>query len=156
VFQYELCARAELSVGIDIHPMAAEVRRRLAEDRTHAALIRADGAALPFRSEVFDAVVLLSALEFLGDPEICLRDCRRVLKAHGRLVCVIPRHLACWDGLFHCLFGRRPEQQLQGGRERARRAIETVLPNAAYKRRPAALAKLAAPYEVVVFGKEEP
>lgn len=44
----------------------------------------------PFPDAYFDHVLLLNVLELLYDYESTLRECRRVLKPHGTLVCVNP------------------------------------------------------------------
>src|SRR4051812_27381559 len=64
VFQYTLAPRARASFAIDIHPHGAAVRRQLAADGVATEMLQGDGCVLPFRSGVFDAVVILSALEF--------------------------------------------------------------------------------------------
>jgi ubiquinone/menaquinone biosynthesis C-methylase UbiE len=52
-----------------------------------AALICADGARLPFRSEIFHAIFLSFTLELFDSPDIpaVLAECRRLLVAGGRL-----------------------------------------------------------------------
>ena len=51
----------------------------------HAALARADGAALPLRAGAFDLVVSNLGLNNFADPEATLRECRRVLAPRGAL-----------------------------------------------------------------------
>jgi ubiquinone/menaquinone biosynthesis C-methylase UbiE len=80
VFQYELGRRAHLSVGIDPHPHAATVHACLRKDGLSVEVMRGDGAALPFADATFDAVVVVSALEFIADPTTCLAECRRILR----------------------------------------------------------------------------
>jgi ubiquinone/menaquinone biosynthesis C-methylase UbiE len=42
--------------------------------------------ALPFPDGVFDGILLAAALSFIEDPELALRECRRLLKPGGRLL----------------------------------------------------------------------
>jgi ubiquinone/menaquinone biosynthesis C-methylase UbiE len=151
VFQYELAGRARLSVGLDVHPNAARVRRQLQEDGISCALLRGDGARLPFASKAFDAVVILSSLEFVAEPGPCLAECRRVLRDGGRLVCVRPRHLPWIDRMFSLLMGRDPEMDFSGGRGRAEAAARVTLPEAQTQLRPAFWPGWLAPYEVLLF-----
>jgi SAM-dependent methyltransferase len=53
---------------------------------------------LPFAAAAFDAVVASSVLEYAADPALILRDCARVLRPDGVLVCTVPdlRHPARW------------------------------------------------------------
>jgi SAM-dependent methyltransferase len=151
VFQYALARRAGLSVGLDVHPHAALVRATLAEDHVHPALLQGSGVALPFRDRTFDAIVVISALEFVPDPAACLRECRRILRPGGRLVCVRPRELRWADTIFRVLTGSDPEAEFTGGRARVEDAIRTEVPTASRLARPAALPRFLAPYELLVF-----
>jgi SAM-dependent methyltransferase len=45
---------------------------------------------LPFASETFDAVVAASVLEYVDEPAAVLRECRRVLRPGGTLLCTVP------------------------------------------------------------------
>jgi len=150
IFQYELSHLAKVSVGVDIHASASIVRSRLATDGVQSLLVRADGCALPFVGRSFDAVVIVSALEFVPDPEICLRECLRVLRDDGLLVCVTPKELAWADRILQWLVGVKPEDDFRGGRERAHKAIGTVLPDARQVTRPGWLPGWLAPYFLVV------
>jgi len=45
---------------------------------------------LPFESATFDAVVAASVLEYVDDPTAVLRECCRVLRPGGTLLCTVP------------------------------------------------------------------
>jgi SAM-dependent methyltransferase len=53
---------------------------------------------LPFQSKTFDAVVAASVLEYVDDPVAVLRECRRVLRPGGFVLCTVPdpRHPMRW------------------------------------------------------------
>jgi ubiquinone/menaquinone biosynthesis C-methylase UbiE len=138
-------------VGIDVHAAAATVRAQLARDGVDAALLRGDGVSLPFRAASFDAVAVISALEFMPDPAACLREARRVLRPGGRFVCLRPRELRWTDAVFHALTGSAPEAQFAGGRARVRQAIRTQVPEARRFRRPRGIPRFLAPYELLVL-----
>jgi demethylmenaquinone methyltransferase/2-methoxy-6-polyprenyl-1,4-benzoquinol methylase len=79
--------------GIDISEgMAQRARGRLerAELRDRVALIRGDGARLPLKDRVLDAVFMSFTLELFDTPRLrlVLHECRRVLEEGGRL-CVV-------------------------------------------------------------------
>lgn len=150
IFFYELSRRARRLVGIDIHPHAAGIRDDLASDGLQPELMQASGMALPFRDSVFDAVVIVSALEFMSDPAACLSESLRVLRPGGRLVAVTPRVLAWADWLYHQLSGIDAEQDFRGGRQRVQAAIADRALHAERHPRPAPLPRGLAPYELVV------
>jgi ubiquinone/menaquinone biosynthesis C-methylase UbiE len=89
----ESAGPAGRAVGVDISDgMLAMARKYLKNaglmERT--VLMGADGAALPIRAGVFDAAFLSFTLELFDAAEIptVLGECRRVLKADGRLAVV--------------------------------------------------------------------
>jgi SAM-dependent methyltransferase len=45
---------------------------------------------LPFAPETFNAVVASSVLEYVDDPVAVLRECRRVLRPGGVVLCTVP------------------------------------------------------------------
>jgi SAM-dependent methyltransferase len=45
---------------------------------------------LPFESGTFDAVVAASVLEYVERPRIALRECARVLRPGGIVLCTVP------------------------------------------------------------------
>jgi SAM-dependent methyltransferase len=53
---------------------------------------------LPFPDQAFDAVIASSVFEYVGDPAAVLRECRRVLRPDGVVVCTVPdpRHPVRW------------------------------------------------------------
>jgi SAM-dependent methyltransferase len=53
---------------------------------------------LPFEPDTFDAIVAASVLEYVDDPAAVLRECCRVLRPGGVLLCTVPdpRHPLRW------------------------------------------------------------
>jgi ubiquinone/menaquinone biosynthesis C-methylase UbiE len=53
---------------------------------------------LPFEGETFHAVVASSVLEYVDEPTAVLRECHRVLRQRGVVVCTVPdlRHPVRW------------------------------------------------------------
>jgi ubiquinone/menaquinone biosynthesis C-methylase UbiE len=79
-----------MAAGIDLADgMIAAARKRLDRSRClgRSLLACADGACLPFRPGLFDAVFLSFTLELFDTPEIpaVLAGCRSVLRPGGRL-----------------------------------------------------------------------
>lgn len=77
--------RSAAVTGIDPSAAMLGVARQRLASRPHA-LVRADGARLPFADHSFDAVVSVTALCFVDDPAALLAEAARVLSPGGRLV----------------------------------------------------------------------
>lgn len=78
----------------DVHPRRVSQAKHLNAD-TEINFIVADLRQLSFRDAIFDAITVSVALHDLKAPEIerSLKECRRVLKAGGRLIIMEPRYL---------------------------------------------------------------
>jgi SAM-dependent methyltransferase len=151
IFFYELARRARRLFGIDVHAHAADVRHGLAADALTPSLAQASGMLLPFRDASFDAVVIVSALEFMSDPGACLRESLRVVRPGGRVVAVTPRVLRWADWLYGKLSGIDAEADFQGGRQRVQSAIADRALDAERRPRPPLVPRAVAPYELVVL-----
>ncbi len=82
-----------LVVGLDLSPRMLTVSRQKlerAELLGQTALVRADGACLPFAPASFDALFMAFVLELFDTPEIprVLAGCSHALRPGGRLVVV--------------------------------------------------------------------
>ncbi len=82
-----LALSALTPVGVDL---SAGALREAVRRRVYCAVVRADAAYLPFRSEVFGTVVSNSVLEHIPGVEAVLAEVSRVLKPGGRLVFSVP------------------------------------------------------------------
>ncbi len=83
-------ARSERSpIGIDLSPdMIRIARRRIRRERFDIPQVRCRAQALPFRSTAFDSVVSTFPTDYIVDLAT-LREVRRVMTEHGRLVVVM-------------------------------------------------------------------
>ncbi len=155
VFQYELASRGRLSVGVDIHAYGARVGKQFAEDGVASRLVCGDAGNLPFVDGCFDRIVIVSVLEFVLDPGLCLRQCRRLLAPGGRLLLLTPRRLWLADALWYAFSGWGTGSDFHAGRDRVQQAIDDELDGARRLHRPAWLPRFLAPYEVVVWPCDE-
>jgi SAM-dependent methyltransferase len=78
------------TVGCDISGQM--LRRAVREPGGCAGWVQLDPGwrRLPFASASFDAVVAASVLEYVVDPAAVLRECARVLRPGGVVVCTVP------------------------------------------------------------------
>lgn len=73
--------------GCDVDPkMIARARAQAVRQNAPIDYTIADAGRLPFQSESFDIVTIITVLAFVRQPERALREIARVLKPGGRLV----------------------------------------------------------------------
>lgn len=85
-----------------------------AKQRSGALLVVADAVNLPLRNETFDFCAIISVLEHLKNPLISLKECYRVLKQDGLLICSVPIERRERVGRFLCLrFAEQPYDEHQ-------------------------------------------
>jgi SAM-dependent methyltransferase len=82
-FLDSLGTRIASSVGID--PLAVP-----RAGRRHTLLSESFRESLPFPDQSFDAIVMLATLEHIRDKPPLGRECRRILRADGRLIVTVP------------------------------------------------------------------
>jgi SAM-dependent methyltransferase len=124
VFAPELARHCDHLSGVDVHGFPAEVQRVLAENGVQADLRQAGVEELPFPNEAFDAVVVISTLEFVDDLDAACAELRRVLAPRGRLVVVTPGYSKVLDTGLRLLTGERAEDTFHGRRQKV---IPTLL-----------------------------
>jgi 2-polyprenyl-3-methyl-5-hydroxy-6-metoxy-1,4-benzoquinol methylase len=102
------CGRGELvkecdrfttgAVGIDYSLAAVKIARQ----HTGGNIIRASATHLPFRTGVYDKIVMLEVFNHLSekDLEMCLDESKRVLKKGGVVLICTPNQ---WNDLYHLL-----------------------------------------------------
>jgi ubiquinone/menaquinone biosynthesis C-methylase UbiE len=79
-----LTRHARWVVGADYtYSMLVSAQRHY---RAHLPLVQLDAQTLPFKDDCFDVVLLLEAIYYLGQPQIFLKECRRVLRGNGTLL----------------------------------------------------------------------
>lgn len=71
---------------------------------------------LPFEAATFDAVAAASVLEYVDDPTSVLRECCRVLRPGGTVLCTVPNlhHPIRWLEWLLGMVGRMPLVRLAG------------------------------------------
>ena len=86
-------SRTSVAYGMDVEAESMKYCRERGLER----LCLGDAAALPYRSEQFDAVVCVDVLEHLDDDRAALADIYRVLKPGGRLLATVPAFQWLWS-----------------------------------------------------------
>jgi ubiquinone/menaquinone biosynthesis C-methylase UbiE len=80
----ELTARAGQIVGLDYDMPSLEKHQTIRQ------LVRADISKLPFREDSFDLVTSNMVFEHLSEPDVQLREIRRIMRAGGELIFLTP------------------------------------------------------------------
>jgi ubiquinone/menaquinone biosynthesis C-methylase UbiE len=92
-----LAQRGLRVVGVDpSEPMLRLGRAKARQAGVEVAFVRADGAALPFRTGTFDLVTDILGLEFMADPGKTLEEVHRVLKPGAVLAVAILNRTGLW------------------------------------------------------------
>lgn len=99
----------------------AAAKSKLARQGAPADLLQAQAEYLPFRSEVFDAVVSCETIEHVPDAHAALREMYRVTRPGGRLFLTTPNY-ANFMGLYD-LFARVRHPQRRDDQPYDRRQI---------------------------------
>jgi ubiquinone/menaquinone biosynthesis C-methylase UbiE len=86
------CGEGMMFDGTATHPVQMDVSMtRVARASGKCRLLLcADGYQLPFAAGSFDVVLLVAVLEHTREPDRMLAEARRVLKAGGRAIMVVP------------------------------------------------------------------
>jgi 2-polyprenyl-3-methyl-5-hydroxy-6-metoxy-1,4-benzoquinol methylase len=95
----ELTALGEVS-GLDMNPDSVAVAR----GRGHTDVQEGAVEALPWADETFDLITCLDVIEHTADDRVSMRELRRVLAPHGRLLITVPAYQALWST--HDVFNR--------------------------------------------------
>jgi len=113
----ELAKYAAELYGIDPHPFTENVSRVLAQHGVQAELAEGTATRMPYQDGFFQAVVAVSALEFIDDLlEVC-REVKRVLAPGGIFAVVTPAHSAILDLGVRVMTGSSPRHDFQNRRE---------------------------------------
>ena len=109
-YALELAAMGLAVTGVDISSAMLERARAKATARNlDIAFYLADAMTLPFGAGAFDAVLSVTALEFVSDPARALRVAYRTLKPGGRLVVGVIAREGAWGTYYRVMARRRPE-----------------------------------------------
>ena len=117
VFMPSLAQRADHLHGVDVHPRADQVTQALSRVQVSARLHQSPAESLPFRNHTFDAVVAISALEFVSDLHQVCHEIKRTLKPGGVFVVVTPGHSALVDAGLRLLTGKSAQEDFGNRRE---------------------------------------
>lgn len=110
VFMPTLKRFADELCGIDVHEHADDVTRSVERAGLEVDLRTASAEQIPFADGFFGAIVVVSAFEFIPDPNAACMEFRRVLEPGGSLVVVTPGQSTLLDLGLRVLTGNRAEE----------------------------------------------
>ncbi|WP_088553821.1 class I SAM-dependent methyltransferase [Calderihabitans maritimus] len=109
-FSLELARLGVKVTGIDVsEAMLAKAREKATQEGLAIKFLRADARKLPFGEASFDAVVSVTALEFVPNLADALQEAYRVLKPGGRLVVGLIGGNSAWSRYYEAKAARDPE-----------------------------------------------
>jgi SAM-dependent methyltransferase len=110
IFMPELSLHCDELYGIDPHGQPEAVEKVLSERGIVARLKSGSAESMEYQDGFFDAIVVVSALEFIPDLERACIEVRRVLAPRGVLVIVTPGHSAAVDFGLKVLTGKKADE----------------------------------------------
>jgi ubiquinone/menaquinone biosynthesis C-methylase UbiE len=125
VFMPELSRRSDALYGIDPHPKHREVQAVLARHGVRAELHSGTAESLPFPDDFFDAIVSVSALEYVPDIQVACDEFRRVLRPGGHLIVCTPGFSPLLDLALRLTTGEKADQYA----DRRQRLLPTLKRN---------------------------
>jgi ubiquinone/menaquinone biosynthesis C-methylase UbiE len=117
VFMPELALHCNELYGIDPHHQEEAVTEVLAKHGVTAKLASGSAESMPYEDSFFDAVVVVSALEFIPDLEKACHEIRRVLAPNGIVAIVTPGHSPMVDFGLRVLTGKSPAKDFEDRRQ---------------------------------------
>jgi len=128
-YALELAACGLAVTGVDISP-AMLVRAR-EKARTRGLVVSfhpADARELPFADNAFDAVVSVTALDFLPEPALALAEAYRVLQPGGRLVVGVIGRDSAWGEFYAEQARLRPKSVFRQARLYTAEELRELMP----------------------------
>jgi ubiquinone/menaquinone biosynthesis C-methylase UbiE len=117
IFFPELAKYADDLHGIDPHPFAGDITRILSQHGIRAKLVTGTAARMPYADSYFQAVVAVSALEFVDDLAAVCREVKRILEPGGILAIVTPANSPILDLGVRVMTGASPQADFQDRRQ---------------------------------------
>jgi len=109
--------------GVDPHEFNDEVQMALKDNDIKAQLFSASVTDIPLEDNFVDAVVIVSAIEYVDDIEKACKEIIRVLKPDGYLIVVTPGQSAVVDFGLKMLTGESAEENYDSRRNKLQPAL---------------------------------
>ncbi len=151
----ELARHCEQLHGVDVHDEAAAVTRQLRTIDVEVRLVTGDACALPYADATFDAVVVVSAFEFVPDVAVAAREAVRVLTPHGVALVVTPGTSPVLDLGLKVLTGERGEDTFEGRRAQVVPALEAAGDIVEERRLPFAVGRVVPVYRALAVRRRD-
>jgi ubiquinone/menaquinone biosynthesis C-methylase UbiE len=110
VLMPELARHCDELHGVDPHPKSREVQAALARHGVRAQLHSGTAQSLPFPDGYIDAIVSVSALEYVTDIHSACREFRRVLAKGGHVMVCTPGFSPVLDLALRLATGENADQ----------------------------------------------
>ncbi len=125
IFLPQLATHAEQLSGIDVHDRSVEVQKSLERVGVRAELHSGSATNLPFPDTAFDAMVSISALEFVEPIEQAVAELARVCQANAVLIVICPARSSMLDKALWLTTGGNAEKFYGTRRETLLPALQT-------------------------------
>jgi len=125
IFLPELSRHSQNLYAIDIHDKMEAVEKLCKATSIDVKIDRCPIENTPYQDEMFDIIIAVSVLEFVGELNKALSEIRRLLKPNGIFLTICPQQSKLLDFFLSVYSTKSPDEEFINPRKEMSRILET-------------------------------